>query len=81
MAVEKTKVKINFNTGTVVCACLALMVGCASRQAEFPDPYADTAALCPSFTSLVCVEKVGQVQNCFCGNKDDLQIIFESNGK
>jgi hypothetical protein len=74
-------VKVASNTGTAICASLALMAGCAGTQPDFPDPYADTAAICPPFTSLVCVEKIGQVQNCFCGNKDDLQTIFESNGK
>lgn len=69
------------NKGLAVCASLALLAGCASQQDTFPDSYADSADLCPAFTSLVCVEKVGQLQNCFCGNKDDLQIIFESNGK
>ncbi|MGB5165183.1 MAG: hypothetical protein WBN09_07085 [Woeseiaceae bacterium] len=69
------------NTGKSVVAALALLSGCATQQAQFADPYADMAAVCPSFSSLICVEKVGQVQNCFCGNKDDLQTIFESNGK
>lgn len=69
------------NTGKSVVAALALLAGCATQQTQFPDPYADMADVCPSFSSLICVEKVGQVQNCFCGNKDDLQTIFESNGK